>query len=826
MGDSRVILLYIFFHTNLVFICFVAKSTGTTRFLLKMLRLTKIVSCKNVMSEIRIRSFHASTQLSFPPSKAVDGMTSSSKSLKGEDSEKEKGWRIMRELHKHIWPDSSKNPLATRIKLRVLASLSLLVGAKIVNVQIPFVFKSLVDTLDIHVTKSKTVAESEVEIEGAGGIETINAVTEALNSMPTLDEQTTQLLIASPIALALSYGIARSTAEGMAQARGAVFAKVAHGAIRQVAKDVFDHLHKLDYQFHLDRNTGQLSRTIDRGSRSINFALSSMIFNVVPTALEVSIVSSILAYNFGAIYAGVALGTVATYTTFTITVSNWRTLVRKNMNQQEMNASGKVVDSLINYETVKLFQNELHEAKRYDKSLRGFQKASILTQESLSGLNFGQNFIFSCGLTAMMYLTTMDILAGTATVGDLVLVNGLLFQLSIPMNFIGSVYRELRQALVDMEAMFQLQQEQPIIIDGNNDYNFQGGGIKLDNVHFSYPAMSNYHKKNLQAEKETSTTTAKGDKEVEEEEVASRSILNGLTMNIEPGQTVAIVGSSGSGKSTLLRLLYRFYDTNNGSLSIDNQNIKTLKQSSIRSAMGVVPQDTVLFNETLGYNIAYGNFNEIDQEVISYSTSNNSSRGYDYEINSNRDSVIDSGDNEFDDANLSQSVNVDWDQICANSEKFQKVIKLAQLESLVSRLPDGLNTKVGERGLKLSGGEKQRVSIARCLLKDAPILLLDEATSSLDAETEQSVQEALQALRKGGNGNGNGNNDFDSNSANDDLGQKRTMIVIAHRLSTVQNADKIFVLEAGRVVEEGNHVDLLQKKNGRYAELVMKMAQG
>lgn len=379
--------------------------------------------------------------------------------------------------------------------------------------------------------------------------------------------------------------------------------------------------------------------------------------------------------------------------------------------------------------------------QRFDRNLKEFQQAAVSTQTSLSALNFGQNIIFSVGLTAMMYMVTNSIIAGDASLGDLVLVNGLLFQLSIPLNFIGSVYRELRQATVDMEALFKLRAVQPNISDNNNapDYVFSGGNIKFDNVFFSYPKPQ---------QKDDNQISGKDNNGMEiSERKEERMILNGVTMEIPAGKTVAIVGSSGSGKSTILRLLYRFYDPSNGSISIDDQDIREVKMGSLRSNIGVVPQDTVLFNDTLGYNIGYGD-------------------------------------------------------ITASQERILAVTKLSKLESLIERLPDGFNTKVGERGLKLSGGEKQRVAIARCLLKDAPIVLLDEATSSLDTETESSIQDSLNAL-----------------------GVHRTVVIIAHRLTTVQNADLIIVLENGRVVEQGNHVELLNKVGGRYQELVMKMSQ-
>lgn len=436
-----------------------------------------------------------------------------------------------------------------------------------------------------------------------------------------------------------------------------------------------------------------------------------MLFNVVPTALEVTLVSGILAYNLGPAYAAVAVTTIVSYTAFTVTVSNWRTEIRKKMNQAETAAGGKIVDSLINYETVKLFSNEEHEANRLDDSLKEFQRASIKTQTSLSALNFGQNAIFSVGLTAMMYMTTQSILAGTATLGDLVLVNGLLFQLSIPLNFIGSVYRELRQATVDMDTLFKLRSISPKIGDAPHtpELVWKGGSIKFDNVHFSYPA---YHTEattkgvgngqngqngqhgqkgqNGQSENKGQVNGAGlvpglsgADSRSADSAPTGRSILNGVTMEIPAGKTVAIVGSSGSGKSTILRLLYRFYDATEGSITVDGQDMRSVQLQSLRSKLAVVPQDTVLFNDTLGYNIAYGNIPS------------------------------------------------------ATPERVREVTRLAQLDGLISRLPEGFETKVGERGLKLSGGEKQRVAIARCLLKDAPIVLLDEATSSLDTETEQ-----------------------------------------------------------------------------------------
>lgn len=635
------------------------------------------------------------------------------KKIKNE--EKALNLEIIKELSSHLWPKKEVNPNATSVKARVLISLALLIGSKVINIAVPFVFKDLVD----YFQKISDLKLDNKLLETAPTI--INSVNNITN-----DPNATALLFTSPIWLACGYGIARASSSGMGELRNAIFSKVAHGTIRDISKNVFTHLHNLDMQFHLDRNTGVLSRTIDRGTRSINFALSSMLFNVFPTALEVLLVGSILTYNLGPTYALVTTSTVGAYTYFTIKVSDWRTLVRKDMNHQESVASGIVIDSLINYETVKLFNKEKYEIERYDNSLQKFQKASILTQQSLSGLNFGQNFIFSAGLTAIMCMISKDILNGTATIGDLVLVNGLLFQLSIPLNFIGSVYRELRQAIIDMEAMFKLRKLNTAV---NADTSLpsldwkSGADIVFKDIKFSYPSNPN------------------------------REILKGLTLEIPKGKKVAVVGTSGSGKSTLYRLLYRFYEPNSGEILINNQNILNYNVDSIRENISVVPQDTVLFNESLGYNITYGS---------PFQTSTSS----------------------------------------VSQEELNKVLKLSRLNELVERLPDGLNTKVGERGLKLSGGEKQRVAIARCLLKNAPLLILDEATSALDSETEQAVQEALQYAHA-----------------------DRSLLVIAHRLSTVQDSDLIYVLEQGKVIEKGTHYELLAKPSGRYAELVMKMNQ-
>ena len=581
------------------------------------------------------------------------------------------GMTIVKEMKKYIWPSGEGS---FRVKARVVASLGLLLGAKLVSIQVPFVFKDLVDSL------SGGNVQMEIPVEAA---------------------------LAVPVSLVVLYGVAKSAATGLAELRNALFASVAQDAIRKVSRDVFTHLHVLDLEFHLGRETGRLSRVIDRGGRSINFLLNAMVFRVVPTMLELSLVSGILAHKFGVQYAGVTICTVGAYCYFTFAVTQWRTQIRKRMNEIENQANTKAIDSLINYETVKYFGNEAYEAEQYDKHLQGFQRASLQTQTSLSLLNFGQDAIFSVGLTAIMLMAAQEITAGTMTVGDIVLVNGLLFQLSVPLNFVGSVYREIRQSLIDMEEMYKLQARGASVVESPSARDLviplhsQKPAIEFDDVWFGYSK--------------------------------NRDILRGLNLTVEPGQTVAVVGSSGCGKSTLLRLLYRFYDARSGHVNVFGQDVQELKFDSLRAALGVVPQDTVMFNDTLLHNIQYGN-------------------------------------------------------LSASPAKVEMAIQRAQLEKFVCQFPNGLDTVVGERGLKLSGGEKQRVSIARAMLKDAPILLCDEATSALDGVTEKEIMESLKLAAK-----------------------NRTTLIIAHRLSTIMDVDNIFVLDRGQLVEQGTHSSLLQQ---------------
>jgi len=532
---------------------------------------------------------------------------------------------------------------AKRIKRRVLYSLGLMLGGKAVTIQVPFLFKHLIDSLP------SAEAQHLAQL-----------------STTTTTDPTTLL----PLAMILGYGISRATASGMQELRNATFAHVAQDTIRRVGTSTFRHLHSLDMTYHLSRNTGTLGRVLDRGNRSISFVLNAMVFNVVPTTVEVGVVTGLMAWEFGAVHSGVVMGTIVCYTGFTVGLTQWRTKFRRDMNRLENEASGKVSDSLLNYETVKYFNNEGYEVRRYEESLVGYQKAALQAQSSLSMLNFGQNAIFSAGLAAIMYVTHGMILTGEASLGDLVLVNGLLFQLSIPLNFIGSVYREVKQSFIDMEAMFTLKGTEPSMIDAANAQEYQpanttgGTEMTFTDLEFAYPAI---------------------------DEQRSRGIIKGLTFSVQEGKTVALVGSSGCGKSTVLRMLYRFYNPDRGTITLGGHDIQDLTTESVRRAIAVVPQDTVLFNESIGYNIRYGNLDATFEEVVD-------------------------------------------------------AAKKAHIHETILDFPDGYDSVVGERGLKLSGGEKQRVAIARAILKKAPILLCDEPTSSLDSQTEMDIMNNLKEV--------------------------------------------------------------------------------
>ncbi|WP_233553163.1 ABCB family ABC transporter ATP-binding protein/permease [Teichococcus wenyumeiae] len=579
----------------------------------------------------------------------------------------------LRTLAPYLWPKGEGG-----LKARVVIALALMLLAKGANVLVPIVYARAVDALT--------------------------------------PKQGAAAMVAIPIALVLGYGLLRVASSWFAELRDAVFVRVQARAARVIALQVFHHLHALSLRFHLDRQTGGLSRMIERGTKGINFVLDYMVFSIIPTLLEVLMVALILWGMFDWSFAVVTLVTIGLYIAFTLVFTDWRLRFRRAMNEMDQDANTKAVDSLLNYETVKYFGNEKHEERRYDASLARYEGAYIRSEVTLNYLNMGQAAIIALGLTAVMLMAARGVQNGSMTVGDFVLVNTYLIQLYLPLNFLGFVYRELKQGLVDMEAMFTLMREEREVADAPGAIPLPPGpgALELENVRFGYRP--------------------------------DRIILKGISVSVPPGKTLAIVGPTGAGKSTISRLLFRFYDAQGGAIRIDGHDIRQVTQDSLRAAIGVVPQDTVLFNDTIRYNIAYGRPGATDAEI-------------------------------------------------------EQAAKLAQVHDFVLRLPDGYNTRVGERGLKLSGGEKQRVAIARTILKDPRILILDEATSALDTRTEQEIQAALRGVSAG-----------------------RTTLVIAHRLSTVVEADEIIVLADGRIAERGSHMALMAQ-DGLYAQMWRRQSE-
>lgn len=587
-----------------------------------------------------------------------------------DDKEATNHWSTVVRLLPYLWAKGRLD-----LRLRVIGALLLLLAAKAVGVYVPFLFKDAVDVL-------------------AG------------------DRQPSASLIAAavPVGLIVGYGLARVLTLLFGELRDAIFVKVGQHAVRQIALTTFRHLHSLSLRFHMERKTGGLSRIIERGTRGIDFLLRFMLFNILPTLLEIFLITGIFWVKFGLSYAAVTLTCLISYIYFTASITDWRLKFRREMNDQDTKANTKAVDSLLNFETVKYFTNEAWEADRYDVALERYESAAVRSQLSLTLLNVGQGFIISLGLVIVLLIAAQGVLDGQLTIGEFVLVNSLLIQIYVPLNFLGFVYREIKQSLTDMEKMFDIIGKEPEVQDKPDarPLAISGGAVSFQGVSFHYNE--------------------------------NRPILKGICLEVAAGTTTAVVGASGAGKSTLSRILFRFYDISAGTITIDDQDISNVTQASLRQNIGVVPQDTVLFNDTILYNIRYGRPDASDEEV--------------------------------------------W-----------QAAKLAQLHDFILGLPEGYDTEVGERGLKLSGGEKQRVAIARTILKNPAILILDEATSALDSQTEQEIQSAFEKVSEG-----------------------RTTLVIAHRLSTVINADEILVMDNGNIVERGNHQSLIDIK-GQYYDM-------
>jgi ATP-binding cassette subfamily B protein len=560
-------------------------------------------------------------------------------------------------------------PYLMEYKGRVALAIVFLVAGKLANVAVPLVLKDIVDSLSGE-----------------------------------------RAALVVPVALLAAYGLLRFSTTLFTELRESVFARVTHRAVRRIALEVFQHLHSLALRFHLDRQTGGMSRDIERGSRAISSLMSYTLYSILPTLLEIALVTGILLYKYDVAFAVITFGTLAVYIGFTVTVTEWRTKFRRLMNEEDSKANTRAIDSLLNYETVKYFGNEAHEARRYDENLQRYERAAVKSTTSLSMLNAGQSMIIAAGATAVMWKAASGVVDGSMTLGDLVLVNAFMIQLYIPLNFLGVLYREIKQSLADMERMFRLLDENREVEDrpGAPALAAHNPTIRFENVDFGYDAR--------------------------------RQVLHDVTFEIPGGRTVAVVGHSGSGKSTLARLLFRFYDVTGGRITIDGTDIREVTQASLRAAIGIVPQDTVLFNDTIYYNIEYG-------------------------------------------------------RPGASREDVTAAARAAHIDGFIAALPDGYETRVGERGLKLSGGEKQRVAIARALLKAPQVLIFDEATSALDSKSEKAIEDEIDRIARG-----------------------RTTLMIAHRLSTIMDADEILVMDRGRIIERGTHRALLDRGSA-YAQM-------